>query len=36
MKTQTNLKLLSASNMPYGELVLHYEAVRDKTASKSK
>ena len=28
MKTQTNLKLLSASHMPYGELVLHYEAVR--------
>jgi dihydrofolate reductase len=36
MKAQTTLKLLSASSMPYGELVLHYEAVRDKTASKSK
>lgn len=28
MKSQTNLKLLSASHMPYGELVLHYEAYR--------
>jgi len=28
MQTQTNLKLLSASSMPYGELVLHYEARR--------
>jgi hypothetical protein len=36
MKTQTNLKLLSASTMPYGELVLRYEAARDKTASKNK
>ncbi len=36
MKTQTNLKLLSVSHMPYGELVLHYGAVRDKAASKSK
>lgn len=26
MKTQTNLKLLSATHMPYGELVLHYAA----------
>ena len=29
MKSQTNLKLLSASSMRFGELVLHYEAVRD-------
>ncbi|MCI4356997.1 MAG: dihydrofolate reductase family protein [Thermoplasmata archaeon] len=36
MKTQTNLKLLSATTMKYGELVLHYEAVRETTASKSK
>lgn len=36
MKTQTNLKLLSVSNMRYGELVLHYAAVREKRASKSK
>jgi dihydrofolate reductase len=36
MKTQTTLKLLSATNMPYGELVLHYEAVREKPASKRK
>ncbi|MCI4331837.1 MAG: dihydrofolate reductase family protein [Thermoplasmata archaeon] len=36
MKTQTNLKLLSATAMRYGELVLHYEAVREKTASKSR
>jgi dihydrofolate reductase len=36
MKTQTTLKLLSATNMKYGELVLHYEAVREKTASKRK
>ncbi|MCI4327657.1 MAG: dihydrofolate reductase family protein [Thermoplasmata archaeon] len=36
MKSQTTLKLLSASHMPYGELVLHYEAVREKTASKRK
>jgi dihydrofolate reductase len=34
MKTQTTLKLLSATNMPYGELVLHYEAVREKSESK--
>jgi dihydrofolate reductase len=36
MNTQTTLKLLSASTMKYGELVLHYEAVREKAASKSK
>jgi dihydrofolate reductase len=36
MKTQTTLKLLSATNMKYGELVLHYEAVREKAASKRK
>ena len=36
MKAQTNLKLLSASNMKYGELVLHYEAYRGKTATKGK
>jgi dihydrofolate reductase len=36
MKTQTNLKLLSATSMKYGELVLHYEAIRDKSASRSK
>jgi len=36
MKTQTNLKLLSASHMRYGELVLHYEAVREKAGSKRK
>jgi dihydrofolate reductase len=36
MKTQTNLKLLSATNMKYGELVLHFEAYRGKTASKGK
>ncbi len=34
--TQTNLKLLSATHMPYGELVLHYEAYRGKAASKSR
>jgi dihydrofolate reductase len=34
MKTQTNLKLLSSSHMPYGELVLHYEAVREKPTSR--
>lgn len=28
MTTQANLKLLSAKAMPYGELVLHYEARR--------
>ena len=28
MKAQTTLKLLSATTMKYGELVLHYEAVR--------
>jgi len=28
MKAQRNLKLLSVSKMPYGELVLHYEAIR--------
>ena len=32
MKTQTNLKLLSASQMKYGELVLHYGAVRERTS----
>jgi hypothetical protein len=32
MTTQTNLKLLSVTNMPYGELVLHYEAHRGKAA----
>jgi dihydrofolate reductase len=36
MKAQTTLKLLSSSTMKYGELVLHYEAVRGKAASKSK
>jgi dihydrofolate reductase len=36
MKTQTTLKLLSATNMKYGELVLHYEAFREKAASKRK
>ena len=36
MKTQTNLKLLSVSQMKYGELVLHYGAVREGTASKGK
>jgi dihydrofolate reductase len=36
MKSQTTLKLLSATNMKYGELVLHYEAVREKAASKRK
>lgn len=36
MKTQTTLKLLTASHMPYGELVLHYEAVREKAASRRK
>ena len=36
MKAQTTLKLLSSSTMKYGELVLHYEAVREKAASKSK
>lgn len=36
MTTQTNLKLLSASRMKYGELVLHYEAVRERAASKRK
>lgn len=34
MKTQTNLKLLSSSSMRYGELVLHYGAVDDKSTSK--
>lgn len=32
MKSQTNLKLLSASTMKYGELVLHYEALPEKPA----
>ena len=36
LKSQTTLKLLSATNMPYGEMVLHYEAVREKGAKKSK
>jgi dihydrofolate reductase len=36
MKTQTTLKLLSATTMPYGELVLHYEAVREKGRSQRK
>ncbi|MCI4328924.1 MAG: dihydrofolate reductase family protein, partial [Thermoplasmata archaeon] len=36
MKTQTNLKLVSATNMKYGELVLHYEAVREKAGTKGK
>ncbi len=36
MIAQTNLKLLSASHMPYGELVLHYEAYPQKAASRSK
>ncbi|MFI5414680.1 MAG: dihydrofolate reductase family protein [Candidatus Lutacidiplasmatales archaeon] len=36
MKTQTNLKLLSVSQMKYGELVLHYGAIREGTASKGK
>ena len=36
MTAQTNLKLLSASHMPYGELVLHYEAYRGKADSKGK
>lgn len=31
MKTQTNLKLLSASHMPYGELVLHYGSGESST-----
>ncbi len=35
-KTQTNLKLVSASSMPYGELVLHYETQRGKPAPKAK
>jgi dihydrofolate reductase len=36
LKSQTTLKLLSATRMKYGELVLHYEAVREKGASKRK
>ena len=36
MTTQTNLKLLSASTMRYGELVLHYGAVREKAGPKRK
>lgn len=36
MTAQTNLKLLSATSMRYGELVLHYEAVREKSPSKRK
>lgn len=36
MKAQTNLKLLSASHMKFGELVLHYEAVHEKASSKRK
>jgi dihydrofolate reductase len=34
-KAQTTLKLLSASSMPYGELVLHYEALRGKGPGRS-
>ena len=34
MNTQTNLKLLSASHMKYGELVLHFGAVRENGATK--
>lgn len=29
LKSQTTLKLLSATSMPYGELVLHYGALRE-------
>ncbi len=36
MTAQTNLKLLSATSMRYGEVVLHYEAVREKSPSKRK
>ncbi len=36
MTTQTNLKLLSASSMPYGELLLHYEAVRERSGLQRK
>jgi dihydrofolate reductase len=35
-KSQTTLKLLSSTTMKFGELVLHYEAVREKGASKGK
>lgn len=34
MATQTNLKLLTATHMRYGELVLHFEAFHDSPASK--
>ncbi len=33
MTAQTNLKLLSATTMPYGELVLHYEALREEATT---
>jgi dihydrofolate reductase len=36
LKSQTTLKLLSATTMKFGELVLHYESVREKGGSKSK
>ncbi len=36
MKDQTTLKLLSATPMKFGELVLHYEGVRGKPSSKRK
>ena len=36
MRPQTTLKLLSATPMKFGELVLHYEAVREKPRPKSK
>ncbi len=35
MTTQTNLKFLSVSHMPYGELLLHYGAVRKGGATPS-
>ena len=36
MKAQTNLKLVSSSHMPYGELVLHYEAQHEKAPPKKR
>jgi dihydrofolate reductase len=36
MEKQTNLKLISADTMPYGELVLHYETWRGKKFSPAK
>lgn len=33
LRSQTTLKLLTATTMKYGELVLHYEAVRPKSES---